>query len=204
VTFYRLPRAETFQNWRKKVPADFRFAVKLSRYITHYKRLREVEQAWGYFQQNVSELGNKRGPILVQFPPQFAKDIGKLQGFLDLLAEKAPRWRYAFEFRHPSWYDQEVFELFNKSKLQLTLVIADSKRWPVLEENIGKFVYIRMHGAVGQYSSKYSTATLRKVAERLKRYLNQKLDVYVYFNNDKGGYAVDNARTLLKLMGQER
>ncbi len=200
VTFYRLPPIKTFQNWQSKVPADFRFAVKLSRYITHRKRLLDSQEPWQNFLTNITELREKLGPILIQLPPRFAKNLARLKEFLQILQNTAPELLYAFEFRHDSWFDQEVIDLFKQSQLFFTLVIANSQKWPMIEQNIGHFVYIRMHGAIAVYSSKYPKRALQKVATKIKQYLAENLDVYVYFNNDVGGYAVDNAQTLLELL----
>jgi len=204
-TFYNLPKVETFLNWKEKTPADFRFSIKLSRNITHFKRLENVDETWANFQKNVTELGPKLGPILVQFPPQFSKNLDRLENFFKLLSKQAPELRYAFEFRHPSWYDQEVFDLFRSQKLQLTFVIADYKIWPLLEENLGQFIYVRMDSAINlPTTAPYTTKGLQEIADHLKIYLKKNLDVYVYFNHDTGGYAIDNAKALLKLLEKKR
>lgn len=106
--------------------------------------------------------------------------------------------RYAFEFRHESWFDDELYRLFERHrKLKMTLVMAySSSKWPLIKRVTGSFAYIRMHGAKELYASKYSAEALRKLAAGIRKYQKQKLDVYVYFNNDVHGYAIDDAALL--------
>ena len=202
-SFYHLPRPTTYQNWYSQVPSDFIFAVKASRFITHIKRLEEVKEAWRQFIENTLHLKEKLGPILFQFPPSFkAKSKNRLELFLkfiNLNQRKSPVLRFAFEFRHPTWCNEEIYKLLNN--YNAAWVIADSPKYPKAEVVTSDFVYIRMHGSKVLFSSKYTKEELKDLAKKIKNWLNQDLDVYCYFNNDFHGYAVENAKELLKLLG---
>jgi len=198
-SFYHLPRPSSYQNWYKITPADFIFSVKASRFITHIKRLFGVKEAWQVFLDNTLNLKEKLGPILFQFPPSFKatdENLKRLEEFLKLII--AQPLRYAFEFRDKSWCDKKVYNLLKK--YNLAWVIADSPRYPRADEVTANFVYIRLHGSKVLFASKYTKKELEDLAQKIKKWLKQKLDVYVYFNNDAYGYAIENAKELLKLM----
>ena len=109
-TFYRMPRASVLEGWASQVPPDFRFVLKVSQKITHYKRLRGVQEETAYLTDVVGALGGKLGSLLVQLPPNFKKDLDRLGPFLELLEGVAA----AVEFRHPSWFDEETFGLLRR------------------------------------------------------------------------------------------
>jgi len=197
-SFYHLPRPSTYQNWYNQTPEDFIFAVKASRFITHIKRLQGVKEAWKTFLENALYLKEKLGPILFQFPPSFRANeikIKRLEDFLKLITKN--KLQYAFEFRHKSWCDKKVYNLLKKYKA--AWVIADSPSYPKSEEVTTDFIYVRMHGSKVLFSSKYTKKKLQVLSEKIKKYLKQGLNVYVYFNNDAMGYAIENAKELLKL-----
>jgi len=212
-SFYHLPRPSSYQNWYNQTPEDFIFAVKASRFITHtclagrqVKRLQEVKEAWKQFLENAFYLKEKLGPILFQFPPSFRIDLKRLESFLKILSKN---YRYAFEFRHKSWcgpkgklstscgVNKKVYNLLKK--YNVAWVIADSPSYPKAEAITADFIYIRMHGSQVLFASKYTKNELSSLAQKIKKYLKQGLDVYVYFNNDFHGYAIENAKELSKL-----
>jgi uncharacterized protein YecE (DUF72 family) len=196
-SFYHLPRPSTYQSWYLLTPEDFLFAVKASRFITHIKRLKEVKEAWKTFIENTLNLKEKLGPILFQFPPSFRanqEEIKRLENFLKLITKN--KLRYAFEFRHKSWCDKKVYNLFKKYKV--AWVIADSPSYPKAEVVTADFVYIRMHGSKVLFTSNYTKKELEDLAQKIKKWLKT-ADVYVYFNNDAMGYAIENAKALVKL-----
>jgi uncharacterized protein YecE (DUF72 family) len=200
-SFYHLPRPSTYEKWAAQVPESFIFALKASRFITHVKRLVEVEKAWTTFVQNALTLGPHLGPVLLQFPPSFRSDRRKLAAFLKGAQRPAPKsqlLRLAFEFRHESWFTEEVYALLRQHNA--ALCIADSPRDPRRNELTAEFVYFRFHGRTDLFASKYTEAELGEEAMRIKRCLRDGLDVYVYFNNDALGHAVANARTLQRLV----
>jgi uncharacterized protein YecE (DUF72 family) len=206
-SFYHLPRPGTYQKWYAETPADFIFSLKASRFITHIKRLSGVKEAWRQFLKNALYLKEKLGPILFQFPPSFkatSENFKRLEKFLkdvsqkDQINKSTPVYllilRFAFEFRHKSWCDEKIYQLLKK--YNAAWVIADSPRYPKAEEVTADFVYIRMHGSKVLFGSKYTKKELSSLAQKIKNWLKQKLDVYCYFNNDAMGYAVENAKTL--------
>ena len=202
-SFYHLPRPSTYQNWYKQTPEDFLFAVKTSRFITHIKRLKEVKEAWKTFIENALCLENKLGPFLFQFPPNFKATPENLKRIAEFLKFTCLKWkskhlRLAFEFRHKSWCNKKVYNLLKKYKA--AWVIADSPSYPKAEIVTGDFVYIRMHGGKVLYTSNYLKKELKDWAKKIKKYLKQRLDVYVYFNNDAMGYAIENAKTLQEIL----
>jgi len=121
-TFYRLPKRELLENWGEQVPPDFRFAVKASQKITHMKRLKNVEEETTYLMDVVGALEKKLGVVFFQLPPNFKKDIERLGAFLEALPEHVP---VAWEFRHATWFDDEVYDLLRKHNAALCLADAD-------------------------------------------------------------------------------
>jgi uncharacterized protein YecE (DUF72 family) len=175
----------------------FRFAVKLWRMITHRKYLVDCDEQLRGFLSVVSGFAAKRGPLLVQLPPSIRKDLPRLETFLDNLRAVMgrKRWRVAVEFRHASWADAETTALLDAHGAALCL--ADMPRCPFTEPGNAEFVYVRRHGPGGSYRGCYSEAHIAGDARRVSAWLASGKDVYVYYNNDIGGHAVDNARQLL-------
>lgn len=199
VTFYRLPLAKTFVNWKNSTPKGFTFAVKGNRFITHTKRLKEVQEALTKFFDRAKELEEKMGVVLWQLPPSFREDGGTLEQFCRSLQENpaSRKTRHVFEFRHDSWFQPQIYETIGKHNI--ALCIADAPRWPRSEEVTADFVYIRFHGSQKLYTSSYASEELQEWAEKISQWFEQGKDVYAYFNNDAGGYAVANASELLNL-----
>ena len=202
-SFYHLPRPSTYGKWAAQVPDQFLFALKASRFITHVKRLVDVEEAWVTFVQNALAVGSHLGPILLQFPPSFRCDRPKLAAFLRIAQRSAPKSRpvrLVFEFRHESWFSEQTYSLLRRHKA--ALCIADSPRYPRRDVVTADFVYLRFHGRTDLFASKYTDSELAEEAKQIRRYLRDGLDVYVYFNNDAFGHAVANARTLNHLFAE--
>lgn len=218
-SFYHQMSAKTYAKWRATTPKDFIFAVKISRYLTHIKKLSEPKEPWQRFIENVKELKEKLGPVLVQLPPNFKANGEKLENFLKIAAKKhtptpscppplagggtnlktvSHNNKIAFEFRDESWFCDEIYGILKKHSV--ALVIADSKEWPVPEIITADFMYIRMHGPAGLYSSKYTARQLQNLADKIKIWKKKVKEIYVYFNNDTEGYAVENATTLAKML----
>ena len=204
-SYYHLPRPATYEKWAAQVPEGFIFAVKASRLITHTKRLTGVEEPWRVFLQNAHSLGPRLGPILFQFPASFRCDHARLAEFLKMARAVAPdadRLPLVFEFRHESWFSDEIYQLL--SRHNAALCIADSTQYPRREVTTADFVYFRFHGRTKLFTSNYTRAELADEAKKMRRLLQEGQDVYVYFNNDAEGYAVTNARTLTALMRRRR
>lgn len=194
-SFYRLPEAKAFEAWKKTVPAGFLFAVKASRFLTHIKRLRDPEDPIKLFFSRAQHLGSHLGPILFQLPPKWHADIDRLRIFLALLPA---RHKYVLEFRDESWYTQEVLELLRQYNVALCLHDWRSSPWS--RELTADFTYIRFHGANGKYAGNYPDRQLREWAARIQSWTPQLSEVFAYFNNDVGGHAVRNARTLRAML----
>jgi len=196
VTFYRTPTADTFRQWYEESGPQFTFVVKGSRYITHIKRLVDIESALDRFYTPVRQLKEKLQVVLWQFPPQFKVDLPRLDVFLGKLAQY--RYRNTLEFRHESWLSPEVVRLC-KSR-NVSLCMADHPEFLDRPPVTADFIYIRRHGMEGSYNGEYSAEQLQNDARRIGGYLRDGLDVYIYFNNDAGGAAPRNAAELTGLL----
>ncbi len=194
-SFYRLPERETFEKWQKETPKDFTFAVKASRYITHLKRLRDPQDPLERMINNARGLGDKLGPILYQLPPSFKIDMERLRTFLELLPKDL---KHVMEFRNPSWQAEEVFKLLREYSVGYCIMSAPGL--PRVMEVTAPFAYIRMHSGGVETEGNYEEPMLEWWAEQVIKIL-EKVDVYVYFNNDYKGFAVQNAKRLRELVG---
>jgi len=203
-SFYRLPRKEVVERWRDVTDGRFRFAVKLWRMITHRKKLADCSDLLETFMDVVDAFGRKRGPLLVQLPPSMGKDVDRLVSFLRELRAltRAKRWRIAVEFRNPSWLCTEVYRALDH--LGVAVCLADMERCPITEPNEVGFVYVRRHGPGGRYRGCYSSEHIAADAKRIRGWLRDGRDVYVYYNNDVGGHAVDNAGQLIEALEDAR
>ncbi len=194
-SFYRLPLEATFEQWKRTVPVGFIFAVKASRFITHIKRLKDPKDSIDLFFSRAKHLGPHLGPVLFQLPPKWKADIGRLREFLSLL----PRGqKYVVEFRDDSWYTHQVRDLLHQHNIALCLHDWRSAQWS--RELTATFTYIRFHGTTGKYAGNYPEHLLGTWASRIAEWAQNLSEVFVYFNNDVGGYAVRNARTLRSLL----
>jgi uncharacterized protein YecE (DUF72 family) len=197
-TFYRLPKPAAVECWAEQSPPGFTFAVKVSRYLTHIKRLTMVEAGMKRFYEPLEALtsSEKLGPLLWQFPPNFQRDTERLSSALAEL----PQGRHAFEFRHESWFTDEVYDLLREQGV--ALVIGDeSSRWtstPLVRT--ADWTYLRFHhGSRGRHGN-YSESELAKWARRIAQW-RRDTEVYAYFNNDWEGNAIRNARLLKSKLG---
>jgi uncharacterized protein YecE (DUF72 family) len=197
-TFYRLPGEKAFKGWYKRTPKNFIFAVKVSRFITHVKKLVNCKEPWRIFLKRALILREKLGPLLFQLPPFLKADPEKLEDFGKMILKESPKGlSFAFEFRNKSWCDEKIYQILKK--FNFAWVVVDSPSWPKVYQVTADFVYIRMHGSKILFGSKYTKKELEDLAQRIKKWKKQNLDVYVYFNNDAYGYAVEDAKELLRL-----
>jgi len=190
-SFYHLPSESAFTTWYKSSPPDFTFAVKVSRFITHIKRLKDSEGPLENFLKRAELLGEKLGPLLYQLPPGMHRDDTTLESFLAILPKGL---RHVFEFRHESWLDDDVFETLRRHNVGLCVFDMPKLTCPLAAT--ADFAYVRFHGSDALYSSNYSDEALSGWAKKLAQLPDTVKAVYIYFNNDIGGYALDNARTL--------
>lgn len=198
-TFYRKFEKRVFEKWHKTTPSNFFFTIKGSRFITHVKRLNNVSDAISLFFEGAFSIKEKLAVVLWQFPASFhntEENFKRLKEFVLILrfAQDEIRTRQAFEFRHSSWFTDEIYNLLNKNGAGF--VINDSNYFPSKEVVTGDFVYIRFHGPASLYSSSYSDNQLKVWAKKIDRLADKKYDVYCYFNNDAFGHAVKNALAL--------
>jgi len=199
-TFYQLPKKTVFERWERTVPSHFRFVVKVSRYITHIKKLNQPEQPLLRFLENASLLKNKLALFLFQLPPFLKANQLRLTHLLDLLRDQLiiPGVRAAFEFRNNTWLDEKTFQ--SLSQMNAALCFAD---WPdlmVTEPVTADFIYLRRHGPRSLYGSGYSPNEIKMDADQIKKWLAEGKDAYIYFNNDAEGLAVKNALSLLEML----
>ncbi len=190
-SFYRLPSEAAFAHWRDSSPANFIFAVKVSRFITHIKRLKNTEEAVETFTTRAKILGEKLGPLLYQLPPNMHRNDEVLASFLSTLPQGM---KHVFEFRHQSWLEEQVFEILHKYNVGLCIFDMPSFTCPLVAT--AEFAYIRFHGSTGLYFSCYSDKQLTDWAKKLANFATDLKGIYIYFNNDAEAFAVRNAITL--------
>ena len=200
-TFYRLPEATAFHEWRRRAPRGFQFAVKASRFLTHMKKLKDPEDPIHRFMSRAALLGPSFGPVLFQLPPHWPLNLERLSIFLDALPR---RRRYTIEFRDPSWYADEVFALLSKHRVALCLHDMPGSASGRLVTS--SFVYVRFHGSHGspKYTGTYSDDVLEGWADWLAARMEAGAGVYGYFNNDVGGHAPRDAVRLREMIRRRR
>ena len=194
-SFYRLPTPEAFDCWRKSAPANFIFAVKGSRFVTHNKKLKDPDQPLKNLLPRAERLGRKLGPILWQLPPSWRRNVERLEEFVQALPK---RHRYAFEFREPSWHHASVYEVLRRHNA--AYCIYELAGFATQQHITADFAYVRLHGPGGKYQGNYSKRVLEKWAERIAEWSQMLSAVYVYFDNDQAGYAAQNALQLKRLV----
>ena len=196
-TFYRLPNVSAVRGWVEGSPPNFLFAVKMRRYLTHIKRLGGLGEGIPLFYEHIAPLASspKLGPVLWQLPPTFKRNDERLSSALEAL----PSGRHCFEFRHPTWYVAEVYDVLRRHGV--ALVIPDSPKYPFRElELTTDWTFVRFqHGSRGR-GGNYSETEIREWAERIDGWRAERLDVYAYYNNDWEGYAVKNGLRLKELL----
>jgi uncharacterized protein YecE (DUF72 family) len=206
-TFYKLPEPATFASWRERAPLGFLYAIKASRFLTHLKRLRDPEEPVARLFEHARELGDRFGPILYQLPGNFHRDLERLDAFLELLPQtlgeidgtpKRLRLHHVIEFRHPSWYVDETYQVLRDRSVALCL--HDKAGSAIVEPVVGPITYVRFHGPGGRYFGRYEIARMQTWAARLYEHMQDGRDVYAYFNNDPEGMAVVNAHELRALL----
>jgi uncharacterized protein YecE (DUF72 family) len=171
-TFYRMPKESVLLDWVAKVPPEFRFAIKASQRITHHGRLKDVADSLEYFTRVTSSLGEQRGPTLFQLPPNLKKDLPRLAEFLAIL----PRgWRSSFEFRHSSWFDDDVYEALRGRDAALCIADHDDFETPAVRT--ASWGYARLHRLT------YDEAALAAWRARLSGLGAE--EMYVFFKHDE-------------------
>ena len=197
-SFYRMPSERAMETWLANTPDDFVFAAKASRFITHRKRLLEPDIHIPIFFGRIFGLKPKLGPLLIQLPPNFTKDLERLRAFVDLL----PEHRYTVELRHDSWWDEEVYAYLRSRNVAFCLFHLAGRTTPDIVT--ADFVYVRLHGPGAAYRGSYDDETIAHHARRIEAWLAEGRDVYVYFDNDEKAYAAEDARRLGEALRRSR
>jgi uncharacterized protein YecE (DUF72 family) len=196
---YRTPTVEAVRSWAERTPRDFVFAWKASKFITHWKRLSDNSRnSLDLMESRLRLLGDKAGPVLFQLPPHFQKNRERLASFVKLLRKKR---RYAFEFRHPSWYDDDILDVLRDN--DIALCISDHHDAPSPWTATAQHVYVRGHGPTGRYRGHYPPQTLAQWTRRLRAFGRKHGVVYVYFDNDQKSAAPRDAERLLEMLGRK-
>jgi uncharacterized protein YecE (DUF72 family) len=196
-TFYRLPARSSVAAWAEQTPGGFLFACKASRYLTHVKRLRGIDEGASRFVDALAPLrdAGKLGPILWQLPGNFTRDDARLEAALEAAHEALPGARHGFEFRHPSWFTRPVYGLL--ADAGAALVIGDDPQRPFVEPRIvTDWTYVRFHRGRRGRRGNYSDAELATWKRRIAGW-RRRVKVYAYFNNDWEAFAPRNAMKLL-------
>lgn len=194
-TFYRLPQPTAVAAWAAQTPPVFCFAWKASRFITHMKRLLDAQDSLERVYAPMAFLGGKRGPALFQLPPSLQIDLARLDGFLGNLAAGEPA---TIEFRHPSWYVEPVFQRL--ADAGVALCVSDHHHAPAPWVATADFVYVRGHGPSGTYAGSYDDRTLTMWARRLAGWREAGRSAFVYFDNDIGAAAPEDALRLRQML----
>ncbi|MGY3052432.1 uncharacterized protein YecE (DUF72 family) [Pedobacter sp. UYEF25] len=187
-SFYKIPLSSTVKNWALDVPDGFKFTFKLFKEITHNKGLVFEQELLRRFFHVISQVGEKRGCLLVQLPPSVRlTHFLQLQSLMAALRENDPdmRWNIAVEFRHQSLYVAEVYELLESFNLSVVIHDKIPSSTPLMTNNI-KFVYLRFHGPEGNYRGSYEENVLAEYASYITEWFSEGKKVFVYFNNTMG------------------
>lgn len=174
-TFHRIPSPKTIENWLAQTPEQFRFALKAPQKITHFAKLRDCKDTLEYFCRVIAQLGDRLGPVLFQLPPSFKKNTDILSSFL----RELPTMRAAFEFRHESWLDEEVFALLRSSNI--ALCIADTEKLSTPRVITADYGYVRLRRE--DYSSDDVAGWTKFVRDNEANWQ----DAFVYFKHEEAG-----------------
>ena len=187
--FYRLPEGQVFDGWRQRTPGDFVMGVKASRYITHVRRLQEPAEPVARLLERAQRLASKLGPVLLQLPPTMAADVPALAATLQCFPSDV---RVTVEFRHESWFIDEVRDLL--AEHDAAFCLADSPRRRTPEWRTASWGYVRFHEGTASPPPCYSRSALARWAGRLAELFDPADDVYAFFNNDPQGCAIRDAQ----------
>jgi uncharacterized protein YecE (DUF72 family) len=195
-TFYRLPRRSSVAAWVEETPPGFLFAVKASRYLTHVRRLADMEEGVARFYERIEPLtiSSKLGPVLWQLPPTFRRDDERLASAFARL----PAGRHCFEFRHESWFTEDVYALLREHGVALVIGDHPERPWQA-HELTAEWTFVRFHHGSRGRNGNYSERELEEWAGRIALWRTQH-EVFAYFNNDWEGYAVSNGGRLQALL----
>ena len=196
-SFYRLPQPATVEGWRDQAPAGFCYAVKANRYLTQALKLTHCEEPMERMMASFRHFGPTLGPVLYQLPPSLALNLERLENFLQLQpGDIVP----VFEFRHPSWYVDQVYRLLDAHGAGFCVHDMAGSASPRVA--VGKAAYVRFHGGKGKYWGRYTDEQLLGWADWMSEQARGGRAVWAYFNNDSDVAAIDDALTLKAMTGQ--
>jgi uncharacterized protein YecE (DUF72 family) len=187
-TFHRIPSSATIEKWMAQTPQNFRFALKAPQKITHFAKLRDCQDTIGYFCRVVSALGERLGPVLFQLPPNFKKDADRLSAFL----RELPTMRAAFEFRHESWLDEEIFDLLRTRNIALCL--ADTEKLAAPTAVTADYGYLRLR------REDYTATDVERWAQFVRGKATVWQEAFVYFKHEEAGIGPKLAEQMVPLL----
>jgi uncharacterized protein YecE (DUF72 family) len=198
-SFYRLPIEGAPEKWLAQAPENFLYAWKYPRWLTHYYKLKDPAESYKLVFGRMAALGDREGPVLFQLHPRMVKDRERLATALKLLPKGK---RVAYEFRHPSWYDDDIFALL--AEHDAALCISDHHDAPSPWHATASWIYVRGHGPGGRYHGRYGEPALRTWARRIRAWSRASKDVFCYFDNDIEAAAPKDAALLKDLLQPSR
>ena len=187
-TFHRIPSAKTIENWKAQTPETFRFALKAPQKVTHFAKLRDCQDTIAYFCRVTADLGERLGPVLFQLPPNFKKDAEVLASFL----RELPNIRAAFEFRHESWLDEEIFALLRSRNIALCM--ADTEKLAAPTEATADYGYLRLR------REDYSREDVARWAKFVRENESKWQDAFIYFKHEEAGSGPKLAAQMIELL----
>ncbi len=201
-SFYRMTRESTVLKWASKVPADFKFCPKISKYLTHNKRLNEPEEPLERFFGVFGQIKEHLGPVLVQLPPSLKFNGKVAEHFFKLLTTQYSQYDFVLEVRHATWLEQEAVDMLHHYKIG-SVISQSGVGFPYSEAITSHIVYVRFHGPAKLYDSAYSDEQLVEYAIKFKKWLKEGKQVWVFFNNTMRGHGFHNAITLQEIMNKK-
>jgi uncharacterized protein YecE (DUF72 family) len=200
-SFYNLPKLETVVKWTEMVPPHFRFCPKMSRYLTHMKKLRDPEESLERFFTVFEPMRKKMGPVLIQLPPSLKFHYDVAEAFYSVLKKNYRAYEFVIEVRHPTWLEQDSFTLMTRYKIGF-VISQSGNEFPYSEMITAKNIYVRFHGPKELYASSYTDKQLLYFAGKFREWRKEGHEIWAYFNNDIHVYAIGDARRLMKLVAE--
>lgn len=198
-SFYRLPKPETVLNWVAQVPKRFKFCPKISRYLSHTKRLLEPEEALRRFFDVFDLIKKHMGPVLVQLPPNAKFNYDRAEHFFQVLKKQYSDYYFALEVRHDTWMENDSLDLM--AKYNISFVISQSGvGFPYSELVTAKNIYLRFHGPGELYASAYTDKMLQEFADKFKKWMKEGHTIWAFFNNDWYANAIKDSYRLMQML----
>ncbi|MFL5741670.1 MAG: DUF72 domain-containing protein [Flavisolibacter sp.] len=198
-SFYRLPSPETIETWMHTVPKNFLFCPKMSRFLSHMKKLNDPEEPLHRFFTLFRPMKKMMGPVLVQLPEMLRFRYELAENFYKMAKTQYPEFPMVMEVRHPSWLEQDSFTLM--TRFNVGFVISQSgEEFPYSEMVTAKNIYVRFHGPEELYASSYPDKILKEFARKFRKWVKQGHEVWAFFNNDIHGYATGDAKRLMAMV----